>query len=235
LARRPSPATRLRSGYTDPTRWLLNVILAHKADQGLGPRDPFPAATSGDSSAVIAALEATAAELAAGTDRAAAAHIRENVIPLAATYIAALGQAGYPAGLLFSRDFTIDTGQIVNQGRARALFRGLVSVDDEPMTPREERGYGRVSLSSARGAVWRIAPAPYAPGALPSSAATGGKNTPMAGPCLTAEELDPRHLRPVTRATGQPLRRYVISGADLEHVTLSEARRLHAYPGLTTR
>jgi hypothetical protein len=52
---------------------------------------------------------------------------------------------------LFSRDFTIDTGQIVNQGRARGLFRGLVSLDDEPMTPREERGYGQVSLSSARG------------------------------------------------------------------------------------
>ena len=231
----PTTATRRRSGYTDATRWLLNVILAHKAAHGLAPRDPFPTATSDDSSAVIAALEATAAGLDAGIDRAAAAHIRENVIPLAATYIAALAQAGYPPALLFSRDFTIDTGQIVNQGRARALFRGLASLDDEPMTPREERGYGQVSLSSARGAVWRIAPAPHAPGALLSSAATGGKNTPTAGPCLIAEELDPRHLRPVTRAAGQPLRRYVISGADLEHVTLNEARRLHAYPGLTAR
>ena len=230
----PATATRRRSGYTDATRWLLNTILAYKADRGLGPRALFPAATSGDSSAVIAALEATAAELDAGTDRAAAAHIRENVIPLAATYIAALGEARYPAGLLFSRSFTIDTGQIVNQGRARALFRGLVSVDDEPMTPREERGYGQVSLSSARGAVWRIAPTPYAPGVLLSSATAGGKNTSTARPCLIAEELDPRHLRPVTRATGQPLRRYVISGADLEHVALSEARRLYAYPGLTT-
>jgi hypothetical protein len=35
------------------------------------------------------------------------------------------------------------------------------------------------------------------------------------------------------RATGQPLRRYVITGADLEHRTLDEARLLHAYPGLT--
>jgi hypothetical protein len=229
----PATATRRRSGYTDATRWLLNVILAHKADRGLGPRDPFPAATSGDSSAVIAALEASVAELDAGTDRAAAVHVRENVIPLAATYTDALAQAGYPPGLLFSRDFTIDTGQVVNQGRARALFRGLVSIDDEPMTPREERGYGQVSLSSVRGTVWRIAPAPHASGALPSPAVAGGKNTPTAGPCLIAEELDPRHLRPVTRATGQPLRRYVITGADLEHHTLDDARRLRAYPGLT--
>jgi hypothetical protein len=55
----------------------------------------------------------------------------------------------------------------------------------------------------------------------------------MAEPCLIAEELDPRHLRPVMRATGLPLRRYVITGVDLEHRTLDEARRLHAYPGLT--
>jgi hypothetical protein len=107
-----------------------------------------------------------------------------------------------------------------------------VSVHDEPMTPREERGYGQVSLSSARGTVWRIAPAPHEPGSLLPSATTGGKNTPTVGPCLIAEELDPRHLRPIVRATGQLLRRYVIIGADLEHRTLDEARRLHAYPGL---
>ena len=35
------------------------------------------------------------------------------------------------------------------------------------------------------------------------------------------------------RATGEPLRRYVLAGADLEHRTLDDARRLHAYPGLT--
>lgn len=229
----PATATRRRSGYTDATRWLLNTLLTHKAACGLGPRDPFPAATSGDAAAIIAALEASAAELDAGIDRVAAAHIRREVIPLAATYVDALGQAGYPPGLLFSRDFTIDTGQVVNQGRARALFRGLVSLDDEPMTPREERGYGQVSLSSARGTVWRIAPAPQAPGSPLPAAVAGGKNTPTAGPCLIVEELDPRHLRPVTRATGQPLRRYVITGAGLEHLTLDEARRQRAYPGLT--
>jgi hypothetical protein len=40
-------------------------------------------------------------------------------------------------------------------------------------------------------------------------------------------------LRPVMRATGEPLQRYVITGADLEHRTLDDARHLHAYPGLT--
>jgi hypothetical protein len=43
----------------------------------------------------------------------------------------------------------IDTGQIVNQGRAEHLFRGLTGTSGEPMTPREERGFGLVSLSTA--------------------------------------------------------------------------------------
>jgi hypothetical protein len=229
----PATETRRRSGYTDATRWLLNALVVYKAARGLGPRDPFPGATADDTAAVIGALESAAARLDDGIDQAAAAHIRRNVIPLVTTYADALGQAGYPPGLLFSRDFTIDTGQIVNQGRARGLFRSLVSLDDEPMTPREERGYGQVSLSSARGTVWRIAPAPQAPGGNLPAAAAGGKNTATTEPCLIAEELDPRHLRPMMRETGEPLGRYVIAGADLEHRTLDDARRLHAYPGLT--
>jgi hypothetical protein len=229
----PATATRRRAGYTDATRWLLNALLAHKSARGLTPRDPFVGATAGDTAAIIAALESAAAQLDDGIDQSAAAHIWRNVIPLVTTYTDALAQAGYPPALLFSRDFTIDTGQIVNQGRARGLFRGLASLEDEPMTPREERGYGQVSLSSARGTVWRIAPAPQAPGGSLGAAASGGKNTATTEPSLIAEELDPRHLRPVMRATGEPLRRYVIAGADLEHRTLDDARRLRAYPGLT--
>jgi hypothetical protein len=229
----PATRTRRRAGYTDATRWFLNALLAHKAERGFGPRDPFTAATRDDVLAILARLEATAAELAAGIDHAATLHVREAVIPLVTGYAAALDQADYPPAMLFSPSFTIDTGQIVNQGRARALFRGLASLDDEPMTPREERGYGQVSLSSARGTIWRIAPAPSAPGSSLRPAATGGKNTPTRVPSLIVEELDPRHLRPVMRASGTRLRRYAITGIDLERHTLDDARRLHSYPGLT--
>ena len=231
----PATATRRKSGYTDATRWLLNTLLDYKTARGLGPRDPFPGATSHDTTTILATLESAAAQLNAGTDQAAAAHIRRDVLPLVTTYTSALTQAGYPPAMLFSRDFTIDTGQIVNQGRARSLFRSLVSLGDEPMTPREERGYGQVSLSSARGTIWRIAPAPQA-GSSISAAARGGKNTTTTGPCLIAEELDPRHLRPVMRATGEPLRRYHIrgTGLEIEHRTLDDARDRYAYPGLTS-
>jgi hypothetical protein len=155
------------------------------------------------------------------------------VIPLVATYAAALEQAGYPPKLFFSRDFTIDTGQIVNQGRARALFRGLVTLDGEPMTPREERGLGQASLSTVRGPVWRIAPAPLAPAGHLPAAVAGGKNTATSTPSLVVEELDPCHLRPVMRGTCTRLRRYTITGIDLEHIDLAQGRAEHGYPGLT--
>ncbi len=217
----PATETRRQSGYTDATRWLLNAILDYKAERGLGRRDTFAGATWDDVSAVMARLAATAGDLAAWTDQAAANHLREVVIPLAETYITALRLAAYPAELFFSRDFTIDTGQIVNQGRAMGLFRGMASAEDEPMTPREERGYGNVSLSAMRGPIWRISPVPQAVTGKLARARAGGKNTVSAAPSLIVEELDPRHLRPVTRGTSTTLRRYAIIGADIEHITLS--------------
>jgi hypothetical protein len=228
----PRTTTRCRSGYTDATRWFLNALLDHKATYGLARRGPFPDATPDDVVAALTRLDATADTLAAGIDPAAARHLRGIVIPLAATYADALARAGYPPSMLFSRDFTVDTGQIVNQGRAKGLFRGLVSLDGEPMTPREERGFGQASLSSARGPIWRITPAPFAPtGHLPAALA-GGKNHTTAEPSLVVEELDPCHLRPVMRDTCTRLRRYTITSAGLEHLTLDHGVGQYAFPGL---
>ncbi|MFF8381638.1 hypothetical protein ACF07V_36720 [Streptomyces sp. NPDC015661] len=109
-------------------------------------------------------------------DAAAAAHLREQVHPQVAAYAAALEKAGYPPQLFFSRAFTIDTGQIVNQGRSEHLFRGLTGTNGEPMTPREERGFGQASMSTVRGPIWRITPLPLTPtGRLPIAVA-GKKN-----------------------------------------------------------
>jgi hypothetical protein len=120
----PATPARRRSGYTDATRWLLNTLLRYKAARGLGPRDPFPAAAREDAAAVLGALEATAAGLDTGIDHAAATHIRENILPLATAYAAALDQAGYPPGLLFSRDFTIDTGQTSTRAAPKGCSAG---------------------------------------------------------------------------------------------------------------
>jgi len=228
----PATGSRRRSGYTDATRHFLNTLLGRKARRGLRRRDRFPSAGWEDVAAVLAELAASAGRLDGGIDHAAAQHLRDSVIPLVTTYADALRLADYPPGVFFSRDFTIDTGQIVNQGRATGLFGGLVSLEGEPMTPREERGFGQASLSSIRGPIWRLAPAPFAPAGHLAPAACGGKNTPTAVPSLVVEELDPCHLRPVLRGSCTRLRRYTITGADLEHLTLEHGRANYGYPGL---
>ncbi|PZG04931.1 hypothetical protein [Nonomuraea aridisoli] len=112
------------------------------------------------------------------------------------------------------------------------LFRGLVSLDGEPMTPREERGFGAASLSSVRGPIWRIAPIPFAPAGRLPLAVAGGKNDTTTTPTLVIEELDPCDLRPVMRGTCTRLRRYTVTGVDLEHLTLDQGRAGLAMPGL---
>ncbi|MBG0819048.1 hypothetical protein HS045_33470 [Planomonospora sp. ID82291] len=228
----PATETRRRSGYTDATRPFLNALLNYKAARGIGRREAFEHATFADVAAVLADLEATADRLAQGVDARAAVHLTGTVIPLVATYAEALQTAGYPAAAFFSRDFSIDTGQIVNQGRAMGLFRGLVSIDGEPMTPREERGFGQASLSSVRGPIWRIAPVPFAPAGRLPVAVAGGKNAPAMAPSLVVEELDPCHLRPVMRGTCTRLRRYTLTGVELEHLTLEQGQSTLAMPGM---
>ncbi|MFD1935106.1 hypothetical protein ACFSKW_26890 [Nonomuraea mangrovi] len=228
----PRTEARKVSGYTDATRWFLNALLAHKSSRGLRRRDDF-AATRGDVEAVLASLaeQADAADL---IDVRAARHLREQVLPQATAYARALDLAGYPPRLFFSRRFSIDTGQIVNQGRAQGLFRGLAATNGEPMTPREERGFGQASLSTVRGPIWRLTPLPFnAKGYLPVALA-GGKNPATATPSLLVEEMDPCHLAPVERSTGCWLRRHqlVLPDGFIEHVDLAAGSQTFALPGL---
>ncbi|MDQ0700902.1 hypothetical protein [Streptomyces sp. W4I9-2] len=229
----PATSVRPNSGYTDATRPLLNALLAHKRAHGLGRRDEFEHATGADVDAVLDVLAVRAEELEP-VDITAAEHLREQIHPQVAAYAAALEKAGYPPRLFFSRAFTIDTGQIVNQGRAERLFRGLTGTNGEPMTPREERGFGQASLSTVRGPIWRITPLPLTPtGRLPIALA-GKKNQATSTPSLLVEELDPCHLSPVMRATGCNLRRHVLTlpNGFIEHTSMAEGRAAFALPGL---
>lgn len=126
------------SGYTDATRWLLNTLIAYKTSLGRNRRDPIPAASPHDIHAILDTLRQHTEQLGE-TDATAATHLRSQVIPLIEGYVAALEIADYEPAWFFHPQFTIDTGQIVNQGRAKGLFRGLVSVEDEPMTPGRSR------------------------------------------------------------------------------------------------
>jgi hypothetical protein len=225
----PATETRKKSGYTDATRHFLNALLDHKAARGLARREAFPDATASDIDAVLSALRFKAQALDP-VDKAAAAHLRERVIPMVGVHARALLAAGYPAAAFFSRDFTIDTGQIVNQGRALHLFRGLSATDGEPMTLREERGFGQASLSTVRGPIWRITPLPWTDSRLPL-AVTGRKNPPTEQPTVLIEEMDPCHLAPVMRSTGCRLRRFTLTGVEIEHIAQADARAAYGFPG----
>ncbi|UQW99183.1 hypothetical protein [Streptomyces sp. RerS4] len=123
---------------------------------------------------------------------------------------------------------------VLNQGRAEKLFRGLTATNGEPMTPREERGFGQASLSTVRGPIWRITPLPLTPTGRLSIAVAGKKNPTTSTPSLLVEELDPCHLSPVMRATGCRLRRHVLTLPDgwIEHTSMKEGREAFALPGL---
>ncbi len=227
----PATARRPAAGYTDATRWFLNALLAQKAARGIGRRAEFPSATADDIDAVLARLRERRDHVPAA-DPLRAGHLNDRIIPLVTTYANALRLAKFAPADFFSPRFSIDTGQIVNQGRARALFRGLAATADEPMTPREERGFGSIGVSGGRGPVWRIAPVPYPVAGPLSLALTGGKNPAAPEAAVLVEELDPRHLAPVERDTGRPLRRYLLTGVETEHVSLAQGRAAYAMPGL---
>ncbi|MFD0279751.1 hypothetical protein ACFVHB_38480 [Kitasatospora sp. NPDC127111] len=98
------------------------------------------------------------------------------------------------------------------------------------MTLREERGFGQASLSTIRGPIWRITPLPHTTVPLPRGA-IGRKNPATGRPTVLIEEMDPCHLAPVMRATGCRLRRFTLTGVEIEHVPQAEARSRHGFPG----
>jgi hypothetical protein len=226
-------SARRTSGYNESTRFFLNALLAHKLAKGHARRAEFPDATVRDVAAVILQIRRRAADLAR-CDQRAARYVRHEVIPLVSGYAGALLGAGLEPALFFSRRFTIDTGQATNQGRGHVLFKGLVSTTDVPANPWEERSY---AISNSKGYVWRMAPMPFPAGntAAPTPARHGAKNLLAATPSMTVQEIDPRHVQARDFDTGAPLRRYEVTGVELEHLDLRTGQRDYLFPGLRRR
>lgn len=224
----PASASR-EGGYNDATRFFLNMLLEHKRAHGRTRRDEFTDATAADVVAVVRRLGALARSLVT-IDRRAARHVRKEIIPLVSDYGRVLLSAQLAPRLFFSRTFTIDTGQAVNQGRGRVLFDGLVSREDIPVNPWEERN---THISRSKGYVWRMAPMPYYPsGRPPGDGRRGKKNDPAEVPALIVEEIDPRHVASRDLETAAPLRRYRIYGVETEHLTLRDGHHRYLMPGL---
>jgi hypothetical protein len=163
-------------------------------------------------------------------DRQGAQHRHSQILPMISSYVWALQRADLPPSYFFSRNFSIDTGQIVNQGRAWHEFRGLASAPNIPMNPREERGFGHNSLVSNQGNLWRWAPSPVS-GDQSSTAKVGVRNQITPKPGFIVEEINPNGFVPISD-DGRPLRRYHVSGLTLERSHLSESTPNRLLPGL---
>ncbi|MBX5199690.1 hypothetical protein HJB82_31000 [Rhizobium sp. NZLR10] len=214
--------TQRAGGYNDATRPFLNALLSYKKEHGIGRRESFRSAVWDDVEAVVSSIERSAVDLIA-TDRRKSRYVEREVLPVVRNYASALREGGFDACDFFDRGFTVDTGQIVNQGRAKRLFKGLVSEEDLPMTPLEERGYGHVSFSSERGLVWRMAPRPVG-GEENMVGKYGRKSSPTRVATLGVEELHPHDLRPFDPISKTSLRKYSIEGVELEQLSFRNRR-----------
>lgn len=228
----PKTNTRKVSGYLDATRYFMNTMFQFKKAYGMKFKEEFPQANWHDVAKFLRALKVLGRNLQR-TDMSSAFYLVQEVLPLVKSYAVALYRAEYPAAYFFHPAFTIDTGIIVNQGRANPLFSGLATHHNDPLTPHEERGYGDTSISSERGYVWRIAPMPFVPeNSQPLRSIIGGKNRANSTASIVVQELDPRHLLPFNKTTGECLRQFTITGVDLEHITLKEGYEKQAFPGI---
>lgn len=153
----PQTETRKASGVLDATRPFLNNLLAIKQQNGIAPREDFDTATREDAEMLVLNLHSEA-ELIGRFSASRHSYIKQHVIPLAEGLVRAMTVANLAPADLFRYGLVVDTGVIVNQGRAITEFKGLASRPDMPMTPNEEKGYGDVSQSSIRGNTWRISP-----------------------------------------------------------------------------
>ncbi|WP_158678617.1 hypothetical protein [Streptomyces sulphureus] len=221
---------RRAAGYNDASRHFLRTLVDYKAQHGAGRREELVGATVRDVARALYALRVRARKFDA-YDARAAAHVREEILPMVRVVAGAILSAGLPPALFFSRRFTLDTGQAANHGRARALFKGLAGTEDEPMSPWEERSN---HISVAKGHVWRLAPVPFSPGASadPGAARRGGKNGVAGRDCVVVQEMDARYVQPVDHRTGQRLREFRIDGVETEHLPLREGLERRLLPGV---
>jgi hypothetical protein len=217
-----------KAGFNDATRYFLNAVIEYKKEKGLSRKADFSWATWEDVNNLLDIVEAECRNLEK-TSLLSANHIRSNILPIISMQAEILKLANFPPSLFFDTGFTVDTGQIVNQGRAIRQFKGLVSTPDTPMNPHEERGYGINSFASRRGNVWKISPLPNFTDAIASKIGLrnkGMKDKVTGNGKLMFSPLDWKTLSPIVEQA------YTIDGVKIDRVTLKHARGNFLLPGL---
>lgn len=232
----PRTQTRDVSGVLDASRPFLNNLLEIKRKNGIDVRDDYNGATDSDIIFLLESMRAEAEILGRFSERRQL-YIHERVIPLIEGLCSAMTTAGLAAADIFRYGLVVDTGVIVNQGKAITEFKGLATKRDMPMTPNEEKGYGDVSQSSVRGNTWRIAPIAILDTALRQTG-FGRKSLPLANSesdmALGVFEWNPQTFNNNTVA-GTKLRSLYVPIGDvvdpLEKITPEQGKRSHRLPG----
>jgi hypothetical protein len=220
----PRTTRRKNSGYINATRFFLNELVQFRNRRKATPVGKASRSTWENAAEVIRNLRLKA-DFTRRFDKLAAHHIVEEVVPLVEALKIVLQRAGYEADYFFNGKFVIDTGQIVNQGRANRHFGGLASTSDLPLTPHEERGYGSVSFNSLRSRVFRLAPVPSSNSGLITALKAGKRNSQCDNPGLELTELDGW-----LRRTDLPP--FFVRGVEVERIKTKDLHRQYLIPGL---
>lgn len=224
----PKTEKRPRSGYNDSERYFLNSLIKYKKSLGLRSYDLLPNAKWEDVNGVIEILEKKVDELSK-YDRKASEYIRDEVLLLVKTLKNVLQLAGYPPSYFFDPNFTVDTGQVLNQGRAIKDFKGIVVTPNLPTNPQ----HVRVINTWEKETVWRWAVAPFSRNSKSSSVV--GKNVFAIKPGIVIQELNPATLLPFT-SEGKKLREFIVETDEVyfEHINgrqeLVQKKRIPGIP-----
>ena len=153
----PKTETREKSGYIILERFFLNELFKYKKENGLKVTDNYINSTWNNVDDILNRIIILAANYKKEGDCAKYEYINNELFPLIKTCTNALNKAGYSASTFFDKSFIIDTGAICNLGRAIKEFRGLVSIENEPLTLNHERNYGKNnSTMTIESDAWRL-------------------------------------------------------------------------------
>lgn len=158
----PKTTTRKQSGIIDSTRPFMNAMVAYKKWKGFDWKWKIDHGNIGEF------LDFFIKHIQAGTTLTILRDFwMERIYPIITVAANIIKSSDIADDAFFDPKFLVDTWHIVNQGRAKHIFKGLVSQTDEPITVNEMKWYAdENSIGTSRGVVYRLAPIPMNSGGL---------------------------------------------------------------------
>lgn len=152
----PKTENRKKSGYIITERFFLNELFKYQKKFEIKADNGYDKVTWKDVDNVLLQLKDKANGYKV-SEVYKYDYILNEILPMLQAYRDALYFANYPPKVFFDKTFTIDTGIICNLGRAISEFKGLVSIENEPLTLNHERNYGvNNSTMTLENTAWRL-------------------------------------------------------------------------------